>query len=324
VRGGGVRTATVLLGTAVITAVPVVRFNRTPKDRARWLKARQQSLGASDVAAAIGVPGAYTSPFALWWAKQPDAPAGDPDMTEEQEWGLRLEAAIAGKFAEQHPELYVIKPPACMYRHPDEPWITASPDRLTIDHTTGALAPLELKTDQNPARWDAESFPDMYRVQLAWQCIVLGVFVGYLAALVGKRYREYRVEFTAEYLNDLLAAAETFWKSLDGEPPDIDAHDSTRAVLLRLNADVDADQVAFVGDDLADEYEQACDELAAVTARRETAVNRMLAAMGTAGRAITSTGREVASRRRYTRRAYTVAASQVDALWRTQQRGSSP
>lgn len=318
VSGPGVsKRITNLIAECRPAATGKLRSNRTPKARAAWLALRQTGIGASDVAAILGIEGAYSSPFALWWAKQPGAPLPSGEMDEEQEWGLRLEDAIADKFVEGHPELYTLKPPAALYVNNGRPWQMCSPDRLTVRCDSPLLAPLELKTDQNPKRW-GDWPPECYRVQLLWQCAVFGVTVGYLAALIGKRYREYRIEFGQDELDEVVGIVDAWRVSLKGEPPDVDGHDATRAAVLRLYPNADLGLRAVVPADVVAEYETADDEAKAAADRLAAAKNRMVLAMGSAGKAITEGGRVVCARRTYDHPGAVIKPYRVDAIWRAQ------
>lgn len=314
--------ANVLMEMSGTLAVGELRSNRTAAGRARWLALRQQSLGASDVACALDIPGAYTSSFALWWAKQADAPTEvNDELTEEQEWGLRLEDAIAAKFAELHPELEVFRPPRVIYRHPKYPWATCTPDRLAVRvDGTGGLIPIELKTDQNADRW-GDTMPAHIEHQLPWQCGVFGVRSGYVAALVHKRYHEYQREYTDAHIDDLFDRGRAFWESLGGEPPEIDGHASTTAVLMRRHSDIEARDVV-VPVELADEYAAALADEKTAEARTAAAKNRLRAAMGTARTAIDVSGRRVAVRGRYERAGYTVGPTVVDEIRQARGKGS--
>lgn len=321
--GRGPTQAALLVQKSGTRAVGILRTNRTPAARRRWLIERQRSLGASDIACALDIPGAYTSSFALWWAKQPGAPFDvNEELTEEQEWGLRLEDAIAAKFAEGHPELYVFRPPFAMYRHPDHEWMTTTPDRLAVRcDGTGGIIPVELKTDQNADRWGDEMPPHIEH-QLPWQCGVFGVRFGYVAALVHKRYHEYRREYTSTYLADLIDRGRQWWESLGGEPPEIGGHHSTTVALMRRHPEVEARSVIVRGDLIA-EYTVA---LAMEREGKEAAArakNRMRAAMGSAGLAVDVLGRKVATRSRHDRAGYTVAPTVVDEIRQAKGKGSA-
>jgi putative phage-type endonuclease len=264
--------------------------------RRRWLALRQEGIGSSDIATILGCEGAHSSRFALWWQKQPGASLVDLEPTEAMEWGARLEQAIADKFAELHPSLVVARPPAHMYAHPEIDWARATPDRVAVDRVEpGIIFPVEVKTDANPHRWEAGP-PDMFRVQLAWQCIVLGVRRGFLAALItpSKHYIEFDITFERSELDDILLDAGEFIASLSGFPPEIDGHRETRAELMRQSSSVDKSLSVALAMPLVDEYETACILRDHAAERHAAASNKVRAAMGSAGRATDPQGRMVA------------------------------
>jgi predicted phage-related endonuclease len=315
-----------LPGNLPTAAIPLLPPLRSRRSRERWLDARRQYVCASDIAAILDVPGAYRSAFAVWWGKK--AGWSTDQLSEEAEWGLRLEPAMARRFAEAHPELRVIRPPASLWRHPDHTFAACTPDRFALTSRPANAAPawdlrpVELKSDQNGRRW-GEQPPEVYRVQLAWQALVLGVRAGYLAVLVGRRYREYFLEFGQAELEAMLDPAREFHESLRrGDPPDVDGHPSTTEALETVYADFDPDYRTVVDADLADRYERAYTEAAAAKALLRATENELRAAMGMAGQAMTPTGRLIARRLRYKRAGYSVAPGEVDQLRHEAARGA--
>jgi putative phage-type endonuclease len=315
-----------LPGDLPTVAIPLLPPVRSKRDRARWLAERHRYICASDVAAILGVPGAYKSAFALWWQKT-QGWASD-EQAEEQEWGHRLEDAVARKFAENHPELKVRKPPASLWASDKHDWMACTPDRLaTHAGYLSDLRPVELKTDQNQRRWGEEP-PDLYRVQLLWQCAVLqglpyldgdtwcgGPYRGHLAALVGKRYHEYDLEFAPGEIADTIDAVRPFHESLlAGVPPEVDGHASTTEALELLYADYDPDEVAVVDAALAVRYVERRTRAAVAKAELREVENELRAAMGRAGTAIAPSGRTIARRSVFKRMGYSVAPAEVDRL----------
>jgi predicted phage-related endonuclease len=284
------RRTELLAGSRAVPLLPEIRGTRQYE---AWRAMRQRSIGASEVASVLGVAGAYSSPFAMWWAKQPDAPLPADRRTEAQEWGHRFESVIADKFGENHPDLYVFRPPDALYRHPELSWLTCTPDRLTVDPATGVLAPLEVKTDEVAGRW-GDTPPEPHELQVLAQCAVFGVRVGWLAAVVAKRYREYRLEFTDARMCEVLGGCAAFWLSLSGSPPEVDGHEATRERLAAYP--VTAGTVATVPTLLAEDFRDAFAVYAAAKDRRERLKNRMRAAMGDAQWAEDPMGRRVATR----------------------------
>jgi hypothetical protein len=137
-----------------MTAIGVRRFD----SRAEWLAARR--IGASDVAAILGVGGAPDSePHRDGWDVwdrlvngyvQPDR----PEMARGRLW----EPVAVAAYQARRPEAEVERLECALATHPEHPWATASPDGLVFDPIAGEIGGLEVKTDASPSRvsWGEE------------------------------------------------------------------------------------------------------------------------------------------------------------------------
>ena len=109
------------------------------------LKERQQSLGGSEVAAALGLS-PWKTPYELYIEKTTDDPLLiQTPMNAPMEWGHRLENVVALKYQEETGYAVV---PGFKCHYLKYPFLTASPDRLvyTKDGHGKALRGLEIKT----------------------------------------------------------------------------------------------------------------------------------------------------------------------------------
>ena len=293
-------------------------------ERDCWLRARSGGLGASEIAAVLGLS-PYTSPFDLFWRKV----RGDEQPDREQlRWGRRLEAAVADEFAERHPEFEV--EPCGLLAHAERPWQRCSPDRLLYESVGDPpdgeplprwehellrgepLSVLEVKTHGTLEGWGdhgSDEVPVHYRCQVLWQLDVLGLTEGWLALLVsGRTYREYPITHDETDLAIMRAAGEEFWRSVEAarrDPdnahayaPDVDAHLATTGRLKRLFPDAEDIEVD-VDATLAFDYLTACEAIRDLEQVKAEAGNRLLAAIGDAKWAYVNTGgqrRKVATR----------------------------
>ena len=322
----------------------VARFGRSPRTAAIpllppdagedvWLEARRRGpdgyrVGASELAAVLGLS-PHSSPFSLYWAKQPDwerEPTG-----RRQRYGHAVEAGIAGLFAEDRPELLVVRPGAALWGHPVEQWLCCTPDFLAIAAypypdepdvlAPPVIEPVECKSDKGGRGWGkpgTDQVPAHHRVQLLVQCEILGAPRGWLV----REEHAYRVEYddaARAEMAEWLAEGRAFVAGLEaGVPPDIDGHEATSATLTQLHPAVDEDTEEFLPAALAAEFEDALDALAAAEARAAEVKNRVRDRMGRAQYAVDPDGRRVAHRVVYKRRAYEVPAGIVDQLRRKQ------
>ncbi|MBI0296748.1 YqaJ viral recombinase family protein [Streptomyces sp. PRKS01-29] len=198
-----------------------------------WHAARANGIGGSEIAAVLGLS-PYESRFSLWHRKKNLVePAEQSDVME---WGHRLEDAIVGKYAEEHPEQTVV--PAATYHAPGRPWWIVNPDRLAIN-PDGSIDVVEAKNQRMDDEWGepgTDQVPIWYRCQVAWYCGALAARRGRLPVLIGgSEYREYVVEPTAAEIETLAEAGAEFMRTLaDNERPDIDGHSATYQVVKAL------------------------------------------------------------------------------------------
>lgn len=292
---------------------------------AEWHEARRKGIGASEIAAVLGIS-PWESPFSLYWRK---ANGWEANLSAEMEWGTRLESAIAAKYADVHPE-FSVQPTGLV--HGVEPWMLATPDRVLFDAENWQVAPtsyaigaLELKTGHRDDGWGepgTAEIPVHYRAQAQWQMLVLDVQWVDVAVLVGgSDYREYSVLRDERDIAVMVEAGRRFMARLEsGDPPPLDDHYATLVTVKRLHPDLD-DMDVEVDRAVATGYRRACEmerKAKSAKARYEILVRDQ---MGRARRA-TSGGAFVASRSIYTVAEHSVREHSVDRL--NPPRGAKP
>lgn len=222
---------------------------RPDADRDEWLEARQAGIGASEIAAVLGIS-PYDSPFSLWWRKRN---GWANDVSEEMSSGTRLEPVIADWFADQcidaNGEALMTVRPAGLYQNADRPWQLATPDRLLMlpveDKPTRrrCAALLECKAAFSWDGWGepgTDQIPVHYRAQCLWQMDTVGVDLVHVAVFSGLSFRAYLVRRDEKDLTAMREAGRRFWQSLiDDVPPDPDEHAATLPILRRLNEQIE-------------------------------------------------------------------------------------
>ena len=318
-------------------------------DEATWLQARRAGIGASEIAAVLGIS-PYASPFSLYWAK---VHGWEIEDTGDMEAGRRLENAIADWAADRidpNEQLRIV--PAGLYQSAERPWQLATPDRLiylacaecggdgllgdldvglsncpactAIGHTgdfgMGKLvAVLEVK---HPYSWDGfgedgtDEIPVYFRTQLLQQMDVMEVSEGYLAAYCGHELRVYHLRRDDKDIAVMRAAGAAFWRRVEtGDAPGVDEHRETAATLRRLHPTVQ-DVDVQVPPELAEGYRRA----RALRAKAEAVVDRYEArirdAIGDGRRAMCGT-KLVASRSVYDQSGDTAELGALDGDWPT-------
>lgn len=212
-----------------------------------WLQWRRGGLGASDVAAVLGIS-PWASPYTVWLDKT--GQRADED-SEAMEAGRMLEPAI-GPWFEQRTGL-VVMGEQMWCTHPDHPWARATLDGIVAESAEStfadALGGLEIKTtSEPPAKWEEGGIPPMYQAQGQFQMFVTGMEHTWFAVLhanFGLKLRIYELDRDDADIALLLERCEKFWTEhvLAGVPPPVDGHDATTEALKGTAADPDADAV---------------------------------------------------------------------------------
>lgn len=269
-------------------------------DREAWLAARRKGIGASEIAAVLGIS-PWESPFSLYWRK---VQGWDFEPSAEMEWGTRLEPAVAQKYADAHPDRSV-QPTGLVEGL--EPWMMATPDRMLFGaedwaarRDSWSIGLLELKTAHSADGWGEPGTADIpvyYRAQVLWQMLCTEMHWADVAVLIGgSDYREYTVLRDEKDIAVMVEAGRRFMARIEaGDPPPLDDHHATLATVKRLHPELD-DEVVPVNDSVAAGYLRAV----RMTKLAERAKNRyetlLRAEMGRAKRATTTDGRKVATR----------------------------
>jgi putative phage-type endonuclease len=304
------------LGSAKVL-LPAISTSASPEQhqahRQTWLTLRRPGIGASEIAAVLGIS-PWASRFSLWWAKRE---GWDFEQNESQEWGLRSEPMIALKFTEEHPDLHVIRPDS-LYAHKRHSHMLCSPDRLAI-LPDGRVIPIELKTDEAGHGWGepgTDQVPLHYAVQVQWQAGVFGSPYGYLVRYARKRYTEY-VVLPDPRISVWIKKAAGFLQSIvDDNPPDPDGHEATTDTLTKIHIPDDKEPPIMFPDDVVAEYERLVNLERTTKEDLEVVKNHIRNQLGKSTEGVTTDGRTFVTRIRYDRRSYTVKETTVDQLRR--------
>lgn len=228
--------------SAPTTAAPVLVLPGDV-DRETWLEARRQCIGASDVAAVLGIS-PWQGPLHVWLDKMGQL---NWDGNAATKWGTRFEDDVLEEFIEGHPELIVTPKPG-MFACPVEPWRTVSLDAEALSEEHG-LEVIEIKTGQERRQREEEwgdpgtdQIPLHYLTQVTWACDIRRAKHWRLAFLPLDEledYREYEGDFSpalAEQLRDRVRA----WREthiVGGVEPAADRLDDTLGLLADRRAD---------------------------------------------------------------------------------------
>ena len=258
-------------------------------DRDKWLQVRREGITATDAAVIMGVS-PWDSPFALWHRKKGNL----PEVPDSDRFRLarHLEDYVAERWVEEQGG-HLDREHCGLFR---DGWRLATPDWLVQDrepwmphHNTNVLGVLECKT---VASWDGwglglggrcdcfchgpepEKFPHPHpgcacldvppyvRVQVLWQCDVLGVPVGHVAVLHRQsgEFRWYTIEADplAYEPGKFRDAAQLFYESLiDDVPPPVDGAEATTAALKALHHVSEPPGLVTLKGNLWEQYQSA-------------------------------------------------------------------
>ncbi|MGW7350893.1 YqaJ viral recombinase family nuclease [Streptomyces sp. NPDC054784] len=269
-----------------------------------WEEARAGlTVTATEIAAVVGLS-PWQSRFSLWH-KKAGLPTPPFEASPAMEWGNRLEDAVAGKWADEHPGM--LPCPSGTWRHETREWQRATPDRLIHPEPADVFTPtaptalLEVKTAAISDGWGpsgSDEVPVHYRCQILWQQDTLGLTApAWLAVLIGgSDYREYVISYDEAEARLLRDAAERFLDDVrNGVRPDIDDSTATyRTVKAQPDGmdDVDVDIPAELGQ----RYLAAVDAHKQAEAAKRQAAAEILDLIGTGRRAVDPSGGRIAYR----------------------------
>lgn len=331
----------VMLATALLPAGAEL----TPE----WYAARREGIGASDMAAVLGLS-SYASPYSLYWSKLGLDTSEDDDETMPQRLGRQDELGLSQIFAEEYPGWQVRTPPGALWRstgmYPE--WMLATPDRLltlapgadieqlqhllgdgaAFDHLREFAFPMEIKSYGGGAGWGptgTDEVPLYVAVQVIQQCLIFGAPFGVVAARLNKTVRVYviHVKDHGELIQTMLADGARFMEHvrLSIEPP-VDGHEATADTLRLVYPPKRTGPID--DDDMAEAVSIGATELRELTrlkaqAKRakegmEIIKNRIREQLGKSRVGIDKDGAVVAKRSVYIRRAYSVREGTVDQI----------
>lgn len=183
----------------------------------QWLADRRKGIGASEIAAVLGIS-PWTTPLELYLDKRGEIPPQEDTPILRR--GRRLEPIVI-EFYEEETGRAVTRQQERIIGA--EPWIMA-----TLDGFDAAVgAPVEVKSVNAFAAQEfgdawTDEVPLNYAAQCHWQMMLTDSSTGYLAALIGSDdFRIYELKRDRELEQMLVARAREFWQRvIDGNPPE--------------------------------------------------------------------------------------------------------
>ena len=202
-------------------------------DRESWLAGRGNSIGASEVAAAIGMS-PWQTPEELWEVKTGRKKPKDLSTNEKVQFGQNAEGLIRDLYVLEHPIYKCEYHPYRVYFQEETPFLTATLDGELFNINEGTAGIYEGKTAEvaKKAQWEKWNgkVPDNYYIQLCQQLWCVGkeytfsVLNAKLKKLNGdSELRSY--DFSREAMEEdiawVVSEAKKFWRYVqeDKRPP---------------------------------------------------------------------------------------------------------
>ncbi len=147
------------------------------KDRAEWLEARKDGLGASDASALLGISH-WKNNVELWEEKCGLRLPEDIGDKPQVKYGNDAEPLLREFFALDHPEYGLSFTPYKIIRHEKHPFISCTPDGELLESITNRRGGLEIKTTEilSSIGWEKWKgrIPDEYYAQVCQQMLAAG------------------------------------------------------------------------------------------------------------------------------------------------------
>ncbi len=268
-----------------------VRFVGQDIDAA-WRNFRTTGLGGSDIAAVMGIS-PFRTALDVWLEKTGRQAPQDISNVEAVYWGTVNEAAVADRWARDHPECNVRRLNATLVGRPE--WKMANLDRLVVEG--GRPSVLEIKTASafKAEEW-ADGVPPYYLTQVTWYLAITGWDMAHVAVLIGGNdYREFDVPRDEEDVRAVTEAATDFWENYvakDVMPQVVGADATTLAGLMPQRGEGLATPTDMEeADRLIEAYQQARERERESKAEAEDAQARLCAIIGEANGIETDTAR---------------------------------
>ena len=245
-----------------------------------WLEYRKQGIGGSDASVVCGI-NRYKSPIELWMEKTGQLP--HQEAGEAAYWGTQLEPFVRAEVTKRtgiegsrRNELL---------QSEEHPFMLANLDGICEVPDVGPCI-FEAKTASayKVGEWE-DAIPDEYALQLAHYMAVTGYTGAYIAVLIGGNTFKWKfIERDEELISMLIQLETDFWNHVqDGTPPPLDGSDASAKFLAERFPNSRPKSHITLPDTAANllaQYDEACEELEAVTERKQKAENLLKEMIG--------------------------------------------
>ena len=247
---------------------------------ADWLEYRKQGIGGSDASVVCGI-NRYKSPVELWMEKTNQLP--HQEAGEAAYWGTQLEPFVRAEFTKRTG--IEVSRRNELLQSEEHPFMLANLDGICEVPDVGPCI-FEAKTASayKVGEWE-DAIPDEYALQLAHYMAVTGYTGAYIAVLIGGNTFKWKfIERDEELISMLIQLETDFWNHVqDGTPPPLDGSDASAKFLAeRFSNSTPRSHITLpdTAANLLAQYDEACEELEAVTERKQKAENLLKEMIG--------------------------------------------
>ena len=245
-----------------------------------WLEYRKQGIGGSDASVVCGI-NRYKSPVELWMEKTGQLP--HQEAGEAAYWGTQLEPFVRAEFTKRTG--IEVSRRNELLQSEEHPFMLANLDGICEVPDVGPCI-FEAKTASayKVGEWE-DAIPDEYALQLAHYMAVTGYAGAYIAVLIGGNTFKWKfIERDEELISMLIQLETDFWNHVqDGTPPPLDGSDASAKFLAERFSNSTTRSHLTLPDTAANllaQYDEACEELEAVTERKQKAENLLKEMIG--------------------------------------------
>jgi len=196
-----------------------------------WLEYRRLGIGGSDASVVCGI-NQYKSPVELYMDKI--GMSFNDEAGEAAYWGTRLESLVRDEFTlrtgiEVTPVNQILQSEAF-------PYMLANLDGM-VEHPEYGPCIFEAKTTGAylSGKWDGDSIPDEYLLQVQHYMAVTGYRGAYVAVLIGGNTFKWKfIERDEEIISFLIQLEGDFWGHVQsGVPPSLDGSNASADFLSK-------------------------------------------------------------------------------------------
>ena len=245
-----------------------------------WLEYRRQGIGGSDASVVCGI-NRYKSPVELWMDKTGQLPY--QEAGEAAYWGTLLESVVRSEFTKRTG--IEVRQLGQLLQSEEHPFMLANLDGVCEVPDYGPCI-FEAKTASafKAGEWE-DSIPDEYLLQVQHYMAVTGYQGTYIAVLIGgNTFRWKFIERDEELISMLIELESDFWDHVQNmTPPPLDGSDASAKFLsARFPSSVPKSHIILpdTATGLLSQYDEACEQLEAITEKKQEAENLLKQMMG--------------------------------------------